>query len=453
MAGLTDAGFDRPTFQTIRAALELDCRTELGIPDLILQGGKWGRFIDVLASREDAVWQAMQGVYDARTPKGARGVALDDVLALTGSRRGEATKGRVTLRVVGTAAASVPAGFVAAVVGTGTRWATLLPAVVAAVPGWAASTTYAVGARVTRTGNVYVATDGGVSGVSGPTGTGTAFVDGGVVWAWLGVGTGTVDVLAEAQEYGPLPATAGTITQLVTTVAGVSAVSNPEDATMGANREDDAAARLRRENELRAPGAGAADAVRARLLRVGRGTLNPVTAVTLFENVTDVVNGDGVPAHAFEAVVQGGDDAAVALALWQAKPLGIRTHGTTAVTVEDAAGAPQVVRLTRPTQLALYVSATVEKGPDWPVDEDAEDVLVERIKVSLASYNAQLSLGERAVRAFLFGLVRVAGDTVISDVPALTLGTSPSPSGTANVTPGSRQVVQLDTSRIVVTLV
>lgn len=452
--GLTDAGFSRPTFQEIRAELEEDCRVELGIPDLILQGGKWGRFIDVLASREDVVWQALQTVNDSRRPAGARGVALDDVLALTGSRRGEATKSEVGVRLVGTAGTVVSAGFVVAVVGTGTRFATLLPVTLVASPAWASSTAYAVGAQVARTGNVYEATVGGVSGLSGPTGTGAAFVDGGVTWKWLGVGTGVGLVDAQAEAYGPLPATAGTVTQLVTTVAGVTAVSNPEDAVLGSNRENDAAARLRRENELTAPGAGTLDALRGKLLRVGRGTLNPVRDAVVFENTGDIVNGDGLPAHSFEAVVDGGEDADVAQAVWDAKPLGIYSHGTTPVTVEDAAGNPQVVRITRPTTLALYVSLTVEKGEDWPVSEADEDALVEAIKASVASYNAQLSLGEKARRAFLFELARAGlGDNVVSDVPALTLGTAPSPVGTANVTPGSRQVVRLDTSRVVVTLV
>lgn len=446
--GLTAGGFVRPDFTTIRGELEEDFRAELGIPDLVLQGGKWGRIIDVVASREDKLWQALQGVYDSRTPKGALGVPLDDLCSITGTVREVATKGTVTLRVVGTTGSSVPMGFTAAVTGTGTRWLVTTGGAVATVPAWVTLTPYALGAVVTKGSNVYEATTGGTSGASGPSGTGSSIADGTVVWRFLGAGTGKVDLPAEAEETGPLPASAGTITDIITPVAGVSAVTNPEDAVMGRAREDDPTLRIRREDELRGPGTGAPDAIRARLIKV-----DDVTAVTIFENTGDVTDGDGLPPHSLEAVVQGGVNADIALALWRAKPAGIYTHGTVSEVVQDAAGHNQTVRFTRPSELAIYVSLTVEKGVAWPSDQADEDTLVADIKASVASYNDTLSLGERVIRNFIFGLARVAGDEVIADIPVLTLGTAPSPVGTTNIQPAARELARLDTSRVVVTLV
>lgn len=450
--GLTPAGFLRPDFQTIRAEVAEDCRVELGIPDLVLQGGKWGRFIDLFSTHESKLWDAMQVVYESRTPKGAQGLALDDISALTGTRRLKPRKSRAVLRLVGTAGATAPQDFTAAITGTGTRFLTLADATLEAADAWAATTPYALTDVVTLGGYVYEATTAGVSGSVGPVGPGTALADGTVVWKSLGNGNAVALVTADAEVTGPVVATAGTINQIVTSVAGVSAVANPADAAVGDNREEDPALRIRRENELRAPGAAAADAIRARVLRVGNGTNYPVEACTVFFNDYDWPV-DGLPAKSFEVVVQGGLDAAVALAIWKAKPVGIYSHGATAVTVQDATGKDQVVRLTRPEPLLLYVAITIEKGKEWPADPADAAALIDSIKKSVASYNTQLSLGERAVRNFLFGLTRVAGDSVISDVPQLFIGLAPNPTGTANIQPTSRQIVRLDTSRISVTAI
>ncbi|MCA3344340.1 MAG: flagellar hook-basal body complex protein [Roseomonas sp.] len=53
---------------------------------------------------------------------------------------------------------------------------------------WAANTAFAVGARITNGGNVYVATTAGTSDVlpaTGPSGTSNAITDGGVTWSFL----------------------------------------------------------------------------------------------------------------------------------------------------------------------------------------------------------------------------------------------------------------------------
>lgn len=64
---------------------------------------------------------------------------------------------------------------------------------------WVATTPYVIGDRVVNVGNVYRCSVAGTSGnAGGPTGKGSAIVDGGCTWAYLGANGGAViDVAAE----------------------------------------------------------------------------------------------------------------------------------------------------------------------------------------------------------------------------------------------------------------
>ncbi len=85
-----------------------------------------------------------------------------------------------------------------------------------------------------------------------------------------------------AQTYGPIPAPANSLTQIVTPIAGWTSINNFQAGVTGRNIETDAEFRLRRLNSLRLSGAATVEAIRARLLQEVPG----VTSVTIFENVT-----------------------------------------------------------------------------------------------------------------------------------------------------------------------
>lgn len=83
--------------------------------------------------------------------------------------------------------------------GNGQNWSVQLQSISplpVCVAAWAPSTNYTAGdetqntygQRVTLAGNVYVCTQSGISGVSGPAGTGSDIVDGGCLWDYVGPG-------------------------------------------------------------------------------------------------------------------------------------------------------------------------------------------------------------------------------------------------------------------------
>lgn len=122
------------------------------------------------------------------------------------------------------------------------------------------------------------------------------------------------------------------------------------DAVVGRDEEEDEDFRLRRVQLLRSSGASTVEAIRA-------GLLDPVITpgveqAFVFENDTDVTDGDGRPPHSFEAVVFGGTDQDIAQTLFDLKPIGIQTfkvagpNGVTVVIV-DSQGTNHTINFSR----------------------------------------------------------------------------------------------------------
>lgn len=246
----------------------------------------------------------------------------------------------------------------------------------------------------------------------------------------------------EAEETGPVRAPAGTLTVIAEPVSGWSAITNPLDAVLGALEESDTSLRIRRVQELYRRGSTSADAIRSDLL-----TVEGVTSVQIDFNDTDATVGALTP-HSVRAVVVGGDDTEVATQLWESKAVGIATIGTTAVSILDGQGNTQVVNIQRPSTINVYLDITVlGDAAVWSSTSDLETA-VENAIVDYTDTN--LGVGQDVV------LSRIAAE-VFRNVPGildafdLEVGTSPSPSSTANLPIASTEIADLDTSRIVVT--
>lgn len=85
-----------------------------------------------------------------------------------------------------------------------------------------------------------------------------------------------------AQNYGVVPCPIGSLTVILTPVAGWESVTNLKAGVTGRNTETDAQLRLRRQNSIRILGAGTVEAIRSRLLQQVPG----VTQALVFENRT-----------------------------------------------------------------------------------------------------------------------------------------------------------------------
>jgi len=439
--GLTLNGFIPKTLTDVKTELEDGERATFGQSVRVDAKSVFGQINGVFSGQLAELWEVAQVLDAAFDPDRTTGSALDSLCAITGTTRLPATKTSCTATCTGTPGTSLAAGRVVSVLSTGTRF-TLAAGVIVAVSAWVTLTAYTVGQRVTRTTNVYECTIAGTTGATGPSGTGSAFVDGTVTWRWIGAGTGVVDVLAEANSTGPFVALADTLRTIETPVSGWSSVTNLLDATVGSNVETDAALRLRREDELAGASNAASNAIRAKVLKVGDGTNNPVTTCRVFQNTTMTTDGDGIPPKAIEVLVQGGEDQEILDAIFGSVAAGIETYGTESGTVTDDAGYPQTVKFSRPNEIPIYVVVHVYKDPAvFPTDGEAQVKEAIAVQYAVAKDVTASACGSRAFQ--------VAG---VLDVPLPYIGIAPAPGATTTIVCGARDLAVFDTSRVSVTL-
>lgn len=394
---LTDDGLVIQTVDEIRAELVAaytDPSTGVD-PDLDTSDDSiFGRIIGLRAIRERSIQEQMLAVYTALGPD-ATGVSLTRVALLTGTVRAQATYSLVELSVTLAAGVTLPAGSRANVDGD-------------------PNAVFETLSDVTNSGG----------------------------------SPATLTVDAQALEAGPIAALAGTITVRTTPVVGWTAVTNAADAAVGDPAETDPVLRVRRVQELNS---GASTNLAAIVTDVR--ALPFMFSAAGYENTTSGVDVDGLPPHSFEIVVYSlaTPNNSIAQAIWDSQPAGIAAvHGTAGSlvtgTAVDVLGNPHTLEWTAADEVPVYFDVELLIDADeYPADGDAQ------VKAALVAYvNNSRAIGSDVVVTKLYSPIysNVPG---IEDITSLKLGTSPSPSGTTNITIGSRALAVASTANITVT--
>lgn len=381
--GLDATGFNLKTLTDVLSAIRTKQQALFGAAFAAqLDTSVVGQLNGVFANEIADVWLLAQSVYRSRFPSQATGISLDNVAEETGATRLPATKSTVTITVSGTNGTVVPVGFVVRVPSTGARF-------------------------------VSIESDT----ISG----------------------GTVAIDMESEEYGPILAPSGELTEIVTPVGGVTSVTNALDASLGRNLETDADFRLRRAGLLREQGEATIAAIRADLL-----ALAGVEEVTVFNNPTDATV-DGIPPHSFEAVVVGGTDQEIFNEILDSAPAGIQSHGSEVGSAEDVMGDTQVVKFSRATEVLMYGEISVTVNDDYPVDGD------DQIKQAIVDYweSFDKRLGKDVITNAFYGAVYAIPG--VEEVTSLEIDDNTPTGIVATTTIPARSIAVFDTSRITVT--
>ncbi len=444
--GITLTGFVVKPEDAIIEDMEASARGKWGASVPLGNKTLLGQLIRVVAECVGLVWELGQQIVASQDPDAAAGALLDALCALTGTLREAAKHSNADLTLTGDPTTIVPEGSQASTLSTGVPFETLEDGTIAALDAWTITTAYVVGDRVTNSARAYVCITSGTSaGAGGPTTTADDITDGTVHWRYLGEGTGAVDVSAQSVETGPLEATSGDVTVIDTPVSGWSSVINLLDADLGSDEQTDEDLRTTRELELAASGSSPPDAIRAELLKV-----EGVTSATVFYNDTDVTDGDGVPPHSVECLVQGGDDQDIFDTVFAAVAAGIGTHGTETGTATDSEGVSHTMKFSRPTEVTIYVDITLTYDATlYPSDGD------DQVKAAIVAFGDAQKSGRDAVATQIGAQAfKVAG---VIDVPRTgSLGgtlikTTAGPTADTTIVITSRQIATYDTSRIDVT--
>lgn len=168
---------------------------------------------------------------------------------------------------------------------------------------------------------------------------------------------GTHNLNFRAKNIGRVETTIGTITTPVTIVLGVVSVNNLTTAIQtGANEETDVEFKLRRRQSLANASSGYLNGLLGTVL-----DLEGVTDAALYENYTNVVDADGIPAHGIWLIVEGGSAADIANAIYTKKSYGANMKGDITYTITTVSGQPFIARWDNPTSATLYVRFDIKQ--------------------------------------------------------------------------------------------
>lgn len=485
--GIIDTGFAKKTLEEILTELKADELDEIS-PDLnLLSTSILGQLNGIFGDKIRELWDLAEAVYRATYPDSASGEALEQLAALTGVERLAATKSAVTLDgLYLDAGVTVPAGSIVSVGTDGTRYVTLEDVINAA--GYRATVSVEVEAEETGPNVGYAHTiDTIQTPVTGwstkpaltaanagdydlDTKTLTFSVDGAApatllflpaksrLWtiaeavaAFSGV-VGEVAYncggklrLGTDTSQGSIEITGGTANTAFGFTLGLVKGLNSEDADIGTDIETDPALRLRREQLLRVLGAATVEAIRAAVL-----TVEDVIQTFVFENVTMVEDGDGLPAKSFEVVVQGGspdNDQAIADKIWEVKPAGIEAHGDVSKTVTDSQGIDHTMKFTRPTPVPVAIDCLlIVDAATFPADG------VEQVEVVLKALGDEQEVGEDVI-AIRFNAAPLAVSGVLDvDVDDFFIYKKGEAQTNENIDIEKREIATFDVDDIVVSV-
>lgn len=489
MSGLSLTGFQPKLLADVKTEIENSLLSQLGPSINLVAPGLLAVLVGIIAERESLIWSLAEDVYNSQYPDTASGVSLDNVAAITGINRLAATPTTLTeLFLFGTVGTVVPAGTQFAVQGNPTSilttntQATLL-AGTDCVQLIAFGTTpvsglftlsfrnetlppvsFAVTAanlqallnglnslsQVTVTGDTTAGFTVHFSGVNGKqpqpllalvssslTDSSSALVT--VTPSIQTAGVAQASVALTATATGPLQAPARSVVNIVTPVSGLNAALNQIDAVPGRSIETDADLRIRRATTLQVAGAGTPDAIRSKMLSV-----TGVTDVFVFENITLIPDLAGRPPKSYEVVVAGGADQKITQTIWDTKPAGIQTLGTTTGTAIDRSGNAQPVRWSRPTLIAIYLSLDISRDFSFPSNG------AQQIVNAILAFGQGLKISQSVIvyPQLVCALDEILGITNV----AVRIGTGPNPTLNNNVIIQTAQIANFDSSRITVNL-
>lgn len=363
--GLSPTGFELKRLETILAEMRSDFETTFGENLNTSPESPDGQIIGTVSASLYDLWEIAQGAYNAFNPSAATDVALSNLVQLNGITREEAIASTVTLTLAGSNGTIIPVGTVVS----------------------------------SSDGSVSFTTDASVT---------------------IPVGL-TIDVEATATVTGPSIAVAGSVTVIENPITGWDSVTNNTDAVVGRDEESDSDLRAKRELSVSKPSKGILETILAEVI-----SLTGVEEAFIYENSTPLVDPvNGTPSNSFQVVVLGGLDLEIATAIFDEKPIGIESYGTTIVPVLDSQQISHAIGFTRPAVIGIYVAITLTKFSDYPADGD------DTIKQKIVDYaNGDLIAGrgfgvsDNIIQTQLYTPVNgVGGHSILS----MFIGTSPSP--------------------------
>ena len=248
---------------------------------------------------------------------------------------------------------------------------------------------------------------------------------------------GSVDVVFQALEAGPIECPAGTLSQIVTVVPGWDTGVNAAAGVVGRNRESQADFENRRFASVAKNSHGSVFSLQGAL-----ADLDGVVDCRVLENPTDssvTKNSVTIPAHSVAICIYGGQDSAIAETIYSKKDAGCGTTGGTTVTyvATDHGNATYNYEIVRPTPTDVHVEVEINctDQTSATVEQDIIDAIIgDFLGNDANSGNTRVGLAQTVYASrFSVAVIKTAG---VQDLVGITIGLGTGPMGASIDIPG-----------------
>lgn len=382
MAGLSSTGLTTLSLPEIITEIENNERINID-PNITTRDDELlGQLNNIIGLALAEQWELAQAVYDGFNPLTAEGTQLDDIAAIIGVIRINATKSYTTSQTffgdqgtsidVGTQLTNKVTGDLFTVTLAGALDRAFCSKYSFQVSEVTDSVTYAItvqGTVLTFTSQVSATATTIMAQLKALLDT---EVTGGAAYTvalandimTITATAGNITILGltlfedvyiynetsvEATVTGVIVAGPGTIIDLVVSITGIAGTTNASAYILGSDVEKDEAFRGRIQVSQQGGGSATVAAIEDAI-----ANLDGVTTTVVIENRT-LSTVDSIPGKAFEVIVVGGNDDTIAAKIWNTKPIGIETYGTTAVIVVDSLGQNQTINFSRPVSVFIAI--------------------------------------------------------------------------------------------------
>lgn len=365
---LTELGYTRRTYDEI-VDDKIERAQELFGEDIETdETTPLGKFIRINAYDQALAEEEAEAIYYARFPNTATGISLDRLCAFAGISRNSAEPAQYKIRAKGEAGKIIPFGFL---VGTESEL------------------------NYYCTADTEIGEDGTCEFTAECT---TAGTDGNVSASDINI---IVNPSADVEE-----------------VCGISVVK------AGVDVESDYSLRQRFNEAKEGQGSCNENSIKTALLRVPT-----VASASVIVNESDTEDSSGRPPHSFECFISGGEkyQEEIAKAIYEKKPIGIKTFGTQSCMIIDEGGYSHIINFSHTSNLDVTVNIKIKTNTDFNTVTG-----IDEIKDNIITYINGLGVGSDVILSSLYGKVHaVVG---VSEVTELLLGSDGSGLSTDNVT-------------------
>jgi len=478
MAGISDQGFTTKRMTEILSDLRAEAtallQDQVSPGDVVdvSDSSALGRLIAIVSPSITDLWEAAQQNYAAFDPNTATGVALDNLVALGGIIRQAQTFAVAQVILTGDTGTTVVLGATVGSSVSSSQWTLIAPVTLNSVGVSGGSftplvvsnnTAYTISYQTNTTTNTITYTSGTnatatniVAGLSSVISLShpsfTSNINGNILTISRVDPFSTVNITTSSNlgqtksqkvgevrsvNAGPVSSEVNTITNILTPQLGFDSVTNPLPASGGVDMETDEELRTRFRETKFERAASTVDSIYSALI-----DLSTVEQVVVYENDTNATDDKGIPAHSFMPIVLGGVSEEIAQAIWENKPVGIRSFGDTSVLIYDTQGFAHNVAFKRPEPVPIYITLNLTKEDTYPGsgDDDIRNAIIQ-------FFEDNQGIGDDVVYSRLYTPINTVPEHFVN---SLRIGTSPNPTGMTNILIDFDQIATISSANILI---